>query len=225
MLPKLPIYQEKASKPETLVGVLRNGISNYVQELRGAKAMIDGNLVVNDETCTTDDLHEVELLLPFMKDMYIGACNQKDVVGIVNFTGSVCSFSFLNSKEPISQAVADIKDDIIRSLLSRLDIICDEVDENVWPNDDVIKETRNDPLSEKPVSQLVLHSLRCISIVDKSLFYQKNLSLIRILIYYHSIYYFLFYLSINLRSDTFFCLDLCCRLSYLQYIIIIMASC
>ncbi|KAE8659224.1 hypothetical protein F3Y22_tig00116964pilonHSYRG00363 [Hibiscus syriacus] len=117
-------------------------------------------IVVNDETCTTDGLHEVELLLPFMKDMYIGACSQKDVVGIVNRTGSVCSFSFLNSKEPISQAVADIKDDIIRSLLSRLDIICDKVDENVWPNDDVIKETRNDPLSEKPVSQLVLHSLR-----------------------------------------------------------------
>ncbi|KAE8657018.1 hypothetical protein F3Y22_tig00116997pilonHSYRG00831 [Hibiscus syriacus] len=92
--------------------------------------------VVNDETCTADGLHEVELILPFIKDMYIGACSQKDVIGIVNFTGSECSFSFLNSKEPISQAVADIKDDIIRSLLSRLDIICDEVDEDVWPNDD-----------------------------------------------------------------------------------------
>ncbi|KAK8580445.1 hypothetical protein V6N13_143539 [Hibiscus sabdariffa] len=157
---RLPIYQEKALKSETLVGVLRNGISNYVKELQGAKAMIDGNLVVNDETCTTDGMHEVELLLPFMKDMYIEACSQKDVVGIVSFTGSVCSFSFLNSKEPVSQAVADIKDDIIRSLLSRLDIICDEVDEDAGPNDDVIKETRNDSSSEKPVSQLVLHSLR-----------------------------------------------------------------
>ncbi|KAK8692407.1 hypothetical protein V6N13_075867 [Hibiscus sabdariffa] len=157
---RLPIYQEKALKSETLVGVLRNGISNYVKELQGAKAMIDGNLVVNDETCTTDGMHEVELLLPFMKDMYIEACSQKDVVGIVSFTGSVCSFSFLNSKEPVSQAVADIKDDIIRSLLSRLDIICDEADGDAGPNDDVIKETRNDSSSEKPVSQLVLHSLR-----------------------------------------------------------------
>ncbi|KAL4333395.1 hypothetical protein GQ457_07G024380 [Hibiscus cannabinus] len=157
---RLPIYQEKASKSETLVDVLRNGISNYVKELRGAKAMMDGDLVVNDEICTTDGLHEIELLLPFMKDMYIEACSQKDVVGIVNFTGSVCSFSFLNSKETISQAVADIKDDIIRSLLSRLDIICDEADEDAGTNDDVIKETRNDSLSEKPVSQLVLHSLR-----------------------------------------------------------------
>ncbi|MBA0867036.1 hypothetical protein Goshw_026660 [Gossypium schwendimanii] len=160
MLLRLPIYQEKTSKSETLVDVLCNGISNYVKELRGAKAVIDGNLVVNDEACTTGGLHEVELLLPFMKDMYIEACSQKDVVGVVNFTGSLCSFSFLNSKEPISQAVADIKDDIIRSLRSRLDIICDEADEDPGPIDNGIKEAGNDLASEKPVSQLVLHSLR-----------------------------------------------------------------
>ncbi|KAB2082831.1 hypothetical protein ES319_A05G224900v1 [Gossypium barbadense] len=157
---RLPIYQEKTSKSETLVDVLYNGISNYVKELRGAKAVIDGNLVVNDEACTTEGLHEVELLLPFMKDMYIEACSQKDVVGVVNFTGSLCSFSFLNSKEPISQAFADIKDDIIRSLLSRLDIICDEADEDPGPIDNGIKEAGNDLASEKPVYQLVLHSLR-----------------------------------------------------------------
>lgn len=157
---RLPIYQEKTSKSETLVDVLYNGISNYVKELRGAKAVIDGNLVVNDEACTTEGLHEVELLLPFMKDMYIEACSQKDVVGVVNFTGSLCSFSFLNSKEPISQAFADIKDDIIRSLRSRLDIICDEADEDPGPIDNGIKEAGNDLASEKPVSQLVLHSLR-----------------------------------------------------------------
>ncbi|MBA0566023.1 hypothetical protein Golob_010874 [Gossypium lobatum] len=174
---RLPIYQEKTSKSETLVDVLCNGISNYVKELRGAKAVIDGNLVVNDEACTTGGLHEVELLLPFMKDMYIEACSQKDVVGVVNFTGSLCSFSFLNSKEPISQAVADIKDDIIRSLRSRLDIICDEADEDPGPIDNGIKEAGNDLASEKPVSQLVLHSLRCISCaVDKK---NCNLSLPR----------------------------------------------
>ncbi|MBA0691782.1 hypothetical protein Goari_009393 [Gossypium aridum] len=174
---RLPIYQEKTSKSETLVDVLCNGISNYVKELRGAKAVIDGNLVVNDEACTTGGLHEVELLLPFMKDMYIEACSQKDVVGVVNFTGSLCSFSFLNSKEPISQAVSDIKDDIIRSLRSRLDIICDEADEDPGPIDNGIKEAGNDLASEKPVSQLVLHSLRCISCaVDKK---NCNLSLPR----------------------------------------------
>ncbi|XVF39693.1 hypothetical protein PTKIN_Ptkin01aG0053300 [Pterospermum kingtungense] len=157
---RLPIYEEKGSKSQTLSNVLHNGISVYAKELRSAKAMIDGNLVVNDDTCTTDGLHEVELLLPFMKDMYIEAYSQKDVIGIVNFTGSVCSFSFLNTKEPISQAVADIKDDIIRSLQSRLDIICDEADEDLGQTEDGIVEASKDSSLEKPVSQLVLHSLR-----------------------------------------------------------------
>ncbi|XP_022727058.1 protein odr-4 homolog isoform X1 [Durio zibethinus] len=157
---RLPIYQEKTSKSQTLSDVLHNGISIYAKELRGAKAIMDGNLVVNDGICTTDGLHEVELLLPFMRDIYIEACSQKDVVGVVNFTGSVCSFAFLNSKEPISQAIADIKDDIIRSLQSRLDIICDETDEDLGPTDNGIREASNDSSSEKPVSQLVLNSLR-----------------------------------------------------------------
>lgn len=37
------------------------------------------------------------------------ASNQKDIVGILIYSGTVCSYSYLNSKEPISQAVADIK--------------------------------------------------------------------------------------------------------------------
>lgn len=37
------------------------------------------------------------------------ACSQKEVVGILVFSGCVCSFACLNSKEPLSQALADIK--------------------------------------------------------------------------------------------------------------------
>lgn len=37
------------------------------------------------------------------------ACSQKEAVGVLALSGSVCSFAFLNPKEPISQAVADIK--------------------------------------------------------------------------------------------------------------------
>ena len=35
--------------------------------------------------------------------------SQKDVDGIMVFRGSVCSFAYLNSKEPISEAVREIK--------------------------------------------------------------------------------------------------------------------
>ncbi|GKV19930.1 hypothetical protein SLEP1_g30126 [Rubroshorea leprosula] len=163
---RLPIYHESASTSQTLSDNLRHGISIYAIELRSAKAMIDGKLVVSDETCTTDGLHEVELLLPFTQDTYIGACSQKDIIGVLVFTGSVCSFAHLNSKEPISQAIADIKGDIIRSLRSRLDILCDEADGHLSPSDDGNREASDETLRKKPVPQLVLHSLRVHSSIE-----------------------------------------------------------
>ncbi|KAL7245488.1 hypothetical protein ACSBR2_000759 [Camellia fascicularis] len=126
---RLPICHESGSNARKLADILRHGISSHAKELKGAKAIIDGNLVVDEEeSCVSDGLHEVQFLLPFMKDLFVEACSQKEVVGIVVFSGSVCSFAYLNSKEPLSQALADLKGDIIKSLLSRLDICCDEAD-------------------------------------------------------------------------------------------------
>ncbi|KAM1292893.1 hypothetical protein ACFX13_020180 [Malus domestica] len=164
---RLPIFHKNSSNLQTFSEALCHGISVHAKDLRSAKAMFDGNLVVNDDLCTSDGLHEVELLLPFMKDTE--ACSQKDTAGVVDFSGSVCSFAFLNPKEPISQAVADIKDDIITSLQSRLDIICDEADGEVGPtetsgqqarNGADIQEPRDGISSETPVSQIVLQSFR-----------------------------------------------------------------
>lgn len=50
------------------------------------------------------------LILTFIYlSIFCKACSQKEVVGILVFSGSVCSFACLNPKEPISQALADIK--------------------------------------------------------------------------------------------------------------------
>ncbi|KAG6705089.1 hypothetical protein I3843_07G159000 [Carya illinoinensis] len=155
----LPICHESASNVQTLRDVLRQGISHHAKELKDAKAIIDGNLVVGDEPCTLDGVHEVELLLPFMKDSNAEACSRKDALGVLVFNGSVCSFAYLNSKEPISQAVSDIKMDIIMSLQSRLDIICDEAYGDVGPKDDASPEASDGISTNKPVSQLVLHFL------------------------------------------------------------------
>ncbi|KAL6955324.1 hypothetical protein U1Q18_042877 [Sarracenia purpurea var. burkii] len=125
---RLPIYHQSASNVRKLADILHQGISSHAKELKDAKAMIDGNLVVEESSCVSDSLHEVQFLLPFMKDSFVEECSQKEVVGVLLFSGSVCSFAYLNSKEPLSQALADLKDDIISSLQSRLDIICDESD-------------------------------------------------------------------------------------------------
>ncbi|XP_022980979.1 protein odr-4 homolog isoform X1 [Cucurbita maxima] len=151
---RLPV--SRASNVQRLINVIRNGISIQADVLKDAKAMIDGNLVVSAPS-TLGDLHEIELLLPFLKDTSLEACRQKEVDGIVVIRGSVCSFAYLNSKEPVSEAVTEIKGDIITSLQSRLDIICDEVDADKEAHD--VHEDANEVASEH-VSQLFLHSLR-----------------------------------------------------------------
>ncbi|PON59630.1 ODR-4-like [Parasponia andersonii] len=153
---RLPMYKS-ASNVQTLPDILRHAISVHAKELKGAKAIIDGNLVVNDKPCTSDGLHEVELLLPFMKDVSTEACSQKEVIGAIVFSGSVCSFAYINSKEPISQAVADIKEDIILSLQSRLDVICDEADGDTSETDGGSMEGSD---KESPTSRLFIHLLR-----------------------------------------------------------------
>nr|XP_023885492.1 protein odr-4 homolog isoform X2 [Quercus suber]POE69549.1 protein odr-4 like [Quercus suber] len=157
---RLPICQESASNTQTLSDVLHQGISHHAKELKDARPIIDGNLVVSDEPSTSDGVHEVELLLPFMKDTYAEARSRKDVLGVLLFKGSVCSFAYLNSKEPISQAVADIKRDIISSLQSRLGIICDEAYGDISQTEDVSQEASDGISTDKPVSQPVLQLLR-----------------------------------------------------------------
>lgn len=158
---RLPICHESGSNVRKLADILRHGISSHAKELKGAKAIIDGNLVVDEEeSCVSDGLHEVQFLLPFMKDLFVEACSQKEVVGIVVFSGSVCSFAYLNSKELLSQALADLKGDIIKSLLSRLDICCDEADGESSLTVNGGKEVGDELATGEPFLQLNLHSLR-----------------------------------------------------------------
>ncbi|KAL2340040.1 hypothetical protein Fmac_007980 [Flemingia macrophylla] len=155
---RLPILRD--SKLQTMSDLLRCAISIHAKELTGAKALVDGKLVNESESYSSDGVHEVELLLPFLNNNSIEACSQGDLVGILSFSGLICSFAYLNSKEPISQAITDIKGDIIMSLQSRLDIICDEVDVDSGDNPAVGSQGSDEMSAEKPVPQLVLHLLR-----------------------------------------------------------------
>ncbi|KAG6400404.1 hypothetical protein SASPL_137235 [Salvia splendens] len=128
---RFPIPRDDGSDIKIFSDALRNEIMVCAKELKGVKALIDGKLVAGDDLSLTDGFHEVEFLLPFMQDKYLEACNEKAVLGVLLLRGSVCSLSYLNSKEPVSQALVDIKEDIIRSLLSRLDIMCDEAERDI----------------------------------------------------------------------------------------------
>lgn len=157
---RLPVSREKTFDAQKLGDVLRSGISVIAKELRSARAIVDGNLVTNDEPCTSEGFHDVELLQPFMNDTCSEASSLENVAGILLFSGSVCSFAFLSSKESILQAIADIKADIITSLQSRLDIILDEADADLSQSDNSGRESSPDIQTENHISQVDLQSLR-----------------------------------------------------------------
>lgn len=153
---RLPIYSKGESTRQTLTEILRQELAVHAKELKSANAMIDGDLVHNDEPCNTEGEHEIELLFPFMKDIRAEALTAKNVTGILQFGGSIYSYAYLNVKEPVSQAVADIKADITRSLQSRLDIICDEAEQDLNPPD--VGDNEEAEMSKIPISKSILNS-------------------------------------------------------------------
>ncbi|XP_077214416.1 oxidoreductase, zinc-binding dehydrogenase family protein [Tasmannia lanceolata] len=155
---RLPIFLKDASNASTLRDIICNGISCHAKELKGAKAIVDGNLVFKDQQSTSNSEHEVELLLPFMKDGPSEVCSMEEIVGLVIFSGAIYSSAYLCPKEPISQVISDIKGDIISSLRSRLDIICDGAEGDVDSTVDS-EDASNEIQSEKP-AQLILHESR-----------------------------------------------------------------
>ncbi|XP_071737112.1 uncharacterized protein [Rutidosis leptorrhynchoides] len=157
---RFPIFRENISSSRKFAEILRDVISNHAEELKAAKALVDGEMVNVDELLAFDGVHEVEFLLPFMQHTSFQAYNQEEVVGILVFTGSICSFAYTNTKEPISQALADIKADIISSLHSRLDIICDEADGQLDSGPDVSGDLVDETSTQIPIPQLQLQSIR-----------------------------------------------------------------
>ncbi|RID59947.1 hypothetical protein BRARA_F03137 [Brassica rapa] len=153
---RLPIYSKGESTRQTFTEILRQELAVHAKELKSANAMIDGDLVHNDEPCNTEGEHEIELLFPFMKDIRAEALTAKNVTGILQFGGSIYSYAYLNVKEPVSQAVADIKADITRSLQSRLDIICDEAEQDLNPPD--VGDNEEAEMSKIPISKSILNS-------------------------------------------------------------------
>ncbi|XP_016557341.2 protein odr-4 homolog [Capsicum annuum] len=151
---RLPICRGSSSK--RLVDILHHGISGHAEELKGAKALIDGKLANEDEQFELGVVHDVEFLLPFNEDKYLEVCSQKEVTGLLVFSGCICSYAYSNSKEPASQALTDIKEDIIKSLRSRLDMMCDEADRKSDSKQDRSEENNNQILSGNAALQLDL---------------------------------------------------------------------
>ncbi|XP_025820388.1 protein odr-4 homolog isoform X1 [Panicum hallii] len=104
--------------------------------------------VLFDDTFFFSSCHESLTLYACTKE-----CSLEGVAGLLHFAGSVSALAYLGPKESISEAISDLKADIITSLRSRLDIILDEADDGSATN-----ELEQSP-SQK-VTQVVFHELR-----------------------------------------------------------------
>nr|CAB3481784.1 unnamed protein product [Digitaria exilis] len=101
----------------------------------------------------TEDPHQVDFLVSFKNSVPIEECSLEGVAGLLRFAGSVSALAYLGPKESISEAISDLKADIITSLRSRLDIILDEADDGSAA-DELEKST-----SQK-ATQVIFHELR-----------------------------------------------------------------
>ncbi|KAJ6851705.1 protein odr-4-like protein [Iris pallida] len=155
---RLPIFHAVALDSNTFKNVLRLGIDRHAKDLQTAKALIDAKLVTEDQHIHSEGLHKVELLLPFMRDVAPEACSSDNVAGLIIFTGAICASAYLGPKEPVAQAVSDIKADILKSLRSRLDIVCDEAEDKVELTSKIDMDASDD--ANKSIHQIILHQLR-----------------------------------------------------------------
>lgn len=139
---RVPLCSEHGLRRRKLLDIVQIGVSSHAKMLKGAKCLIDGRLVIEDDQCVQGGLHEVQFLLPFHQESSLEACSGKEVFGLLVFSGSLSSISYLNPKEPVSQSLNDIKEDIIMSLRSRLELMFDEADQ----------ESEGDKEADNPIS-------------------------------------------------------------------------
>ncbi|KAK8967384.1 hypothetical protein KSP40_PGU003083 [Platanthera guangdongensis] len=157
---RIPVFQDEVSTSNNLKTVLCRGISRHAKELQNAIALLDGKLVNGDQQVTFEGLHDVELLLPFKSDVHVEVHSSDEIDGLVVLRGAICAFAYLGPKESASQAISNIKNDIINSLRSRLDIVLDEAEDKSDKTSIDFGKGNDEILIEKLLHQRNFHELR-----------------------------------------------------------------
>ncbi|XP_057867518.1 uncharacterized protein LOC131074824 isoform X2 [Cryptomeria japonica] len=121
--------EEDMQKTNHMKKVLLKAIALLAEQLKSAKASLDGNLINEDKVSIPGGPHEINFLLPFadVKSMHVGS--SEEVVGLVVFSGTIFAQAYAFPRESLLQAVEDLKGDIITSLKSRLEILSDDAEE------------------------------------------------------------------------------------------------
>lgn len=126
---RLALFQEDIRKANNMKKILMKAISLLADQLKSVKALLDGTLITEETISVPGGPHEIELLLPFADVKSLEADSSEEVVGLVAFSGTVFAQAYNFPRDPLLQAVEDLKADIITSLKSRLEILSEDVEE------------------------------------------------------------------------------------------------
>lgn len=126
---RLPLLRDDIRNANDMKKILLKAISLLSKQLKSAKALLDGSLITNDKGSVAEGPHEIDMLVPFADVISVQAGSCEEVVGLVTFSGTIFAQAHTFPREPLLQTVEDLKRDIIASLKSRLDILCDEAEQ------------------------------------------------------------------------------------------------
>lgn len=126
---RLPLLRDDIQNANDMKKILLKAISLLSKQLKSAKALLDGSLITKDKGSVAEGPHEIDILVPFADVISVQAGSCEEVVGLVTFSGTIFAQAHTFPREPLLQTVEDLKRDIIASLKSRLDILCDEAEQ------------------------------------------------------------------------------------------------
>ncbi|CAM6119482.1 unnamed protein product [Calypogeia fissa] len=133
-------------------------ISYEADRLQTARAVVDGSLAEPEKLLGPGStVHTVDLLLPIDGGANVQPSGgDAKIVGKVIYKGEVHARSYGIVREPISRAIAGLKEDIVASLRSRLELLIDEAEQAAgdaqYENTDSMQEVTADSLLMRHLS-------------------------------------------------------------------------
>eukprot|EP00850_Spirogloea_muscicola_P017797 SM000156S02153 [mRNA] locus=s156:233605:237381:+ [translate_table: standard] len=129
----LPIMEgSRQEQAPALRAAAEAAIQREQSSLASAVALVDGTLAVPDSSLgvgnTSNPPQEVGMLMPLPQTASTEGGDGRQVLGVLSIEGVVHARAYASSRDTLQRALADLKADIITSLRSRLDLLCDEAE-------------------------------------------------------------------------------------------------
>lgn len=133
----VPRKLEKTSLQNQIVG----SIYNIFQSISNALCTVNGELCADEQPLSTGEKigkghRNLKATQTFRIDIFSeefcapGKIEKIETVHSLSMSGSLCCRAYVHQKATVKEAIQTLKYDVIRSLLSRLEVLCDDIMDN-----------------------------------------------------------------------------------------------